>query len=76
MERCMLLSANNIDTEIDVEPYKSLGEAQENMLSQVENLKNSLDFVEEENISDTGASLYTGGEYGDLFYWQIKEIEV
>lgn len=76
MKRFMLLSANNVNTEIDAEPYPSLAEAQQAMELEWEDTKQDLEDVEEAELGSDSASLFTGGDGGDLYYWQIKEIEV
>lgn len=76
MKRYMLLSANNIDMDIDIESYLLLEDAKQEMESQWKSCKESLGSIEEENFEDMSASLFTGGSDGDLYYWQIKEVEV
>lgn len=76
MKRFMLLSANNINTEIDVMPCETLIQAQVAMKADFETVRKELGYVEEEEINETSASLYTSYNDGDLYYWQIKEVEV
>lgn len=76
MKVYVLLSANNVNMEIDVKPYPLLVNARNAMNEEWESVKKELGHVEESEIDTFSASLFTGNDDGDLYYWQIKEIEV
>ena len=70
----LLLSTDNISTDINVASYSSLEDAQADMKSEYEDMKKEMnsDGIESE-LSDMTAYIYSGGQNGDLRYWNIKE---
>lgn len=71
----LLLTADNINTDITATPYHSYEEAFEAMMERYSSvIADYEENCDEAHISDTGASVLT--DRNDFFYWNIKKLEM
>lgn len=71
----LVLTSNNIDTDITATPYHSYEGAFEAMMERYSSVMADYEGkCNEAHISDTGASVLT--DWNDFFYWNIKKLEM